>query len=67
MFNGFSAIRADAALVAIHDSARPLVTAEQAAACFADGLACGASVLGVPVKPTIKEVSDNWLHRSALQ
>jgi 2-C-methyl-D-erythritol 4-phosphate cytidylyltransferase len=48
-----------AELVAIHDSARPLVTAADVRACFADALRVGAAVLGVPVKPTIKEVDSN--------
>jgi 2-C-methyl-D-erythritol 4-phosphate cytidylyltransferase len=47
---------AGAQLVAIHDSARPLVGAEDVRACFKDALKVGAAVLGVPVKPTIKEV-----------
>lgn len=53
--SGFNAIDAGALLVAIHDSARPLVTPADAARCFEDALAVGAAVLGVPVKPTIKE------------
>lgn len=55
--NGFKAIdRQQAVLVAIHDSARPLITAEETRKCLQDGLTVGAAVLGVPVKPTIKEV-----------
>jgi 2-C-methyl-D-erythritol 4-phosphate cytidylyltransferase len=56
VFSGLQAVRPGAALVAVHDSARPLVTAGEAAACFADAMAVGAAVLGVPVKPTIKRV-----------
>ncbi|KAI3427958.1 hypothetical protein D9Q98_006348 [Chlorella vulgaris] len=54
--NGFQAIDGSAQLVAIHDSARPLVTPEDALLCFEDAWEVGAAVLGVPVKPTIKEV-----------
>jgi 2-C-methyl-D-erythritol 4-phosphate cytidylyltransferase len=54
--NGFNAIDfSQAQLVAIHDSARPLVTLEDSLKCFADAWSIGAAVLGVPVKPTIKE------------
>lgn len=56
VYNGFQAISADAALVAIHDSARPLVTAEDTTRCLQDAMQVGAAVLGVAVKPTIKEV-----------
>jgi len=56
VFNGFQEISKSAGLVAIHDSARPLIAARDAAACFADAARVGAAVLGVPVKPTIKEV-----------
>lgn len=38
VFNGFQAIDPEAQLVAIHDSARPLITATDAAKCFADAL-----------------------------
>jgi 2-C-methyl-D-erythritol 4-phosphate cytidylyltransferase len=54
--NGLAEVRPKAAVVAVHDSARPLVTAADAARCMADGMSVGAAVLGVPVKPTIKEV-----------
>ncbi|GAB4815047.1 hypothetical protein N2152v2_002093 [Parachlorella kessleri] len=56
VYNGFQEIDASAELVAIHDSARPLVTATDTLQCFEDALEVGAAVLGVPVKPTIKEV-----------
>jgi 2-C-methyl-D-erythritol 4-phosphate cytidylyltransferase len=54
--NGLAAVSPAAALVAVHDSARPLVYPSDAARCMRDGAAVGAAVLGVPVKPTIKEV-----------
>jgi len=58
--NGFKASdRSRAAVVAIHDSARPLVSAEDTQACIADALEVGAAVLGVAVKPTIKEVRED--------
>lgn len=54
---GLSAVPDSTALVAVHDSARPLVTAADVRACLADAAASGAAVLAVPVKPTIKEVA----------
>ncbi|KAL4441538.1 hypothetical protein ABPG77_002042 [Micractinium sp. CCAP 211/92] len=59
VYNGFQEIDGAAQLVAIHDSARPLVTAADALQCFHDAWEVGAAVLGVPVKPTIKEVDGN--------
>lgn len=42
-------------LVAIHDSARPLVTPAECRAVFADAAEHGAAVLGVPSKATVKQ------------
>ncbi|GAX72740.1 hypothetical protein CEUSTIGMA_g196.t1 [Chlamydomonas eustigma] len=56
VYNGLQQIQDEAALVAVHDSARPLVTSKDASRCFLDAQEVGAAVLGVPVKPTIKEV-----------
>lgn len=67
VFNGLQEISSTAELVAIHDSARPLVTVKDTAACFADAAAVGAAVLGVPVKPTIKEVDKNGMVVKTLQ
>jgi len=65
--SGFQAIREEAELVAIHDSARPLVTAEDTQRCCLDALQVGAAVLGVPVKPTIKEVNADGFVVKTLQ
>ena len=59
--SGLGAVAAGAALVAVHDSARPMVRAEDVRACIGDALEHGAAVLGVPVKPTIKEVGDDGM------
>eukprot|EP00667_Euglena_gracilis_P013604 EG_transcript_14037 len=56
VFNGFQAARPGAALVAIHDTARPVVKTTDVLRCLQDAMVTGAAVLGVPVKPTIKEV-----------
>mmetsp|Transcript_5153 Transcript_5153/g.7614 ORF Transcript_5153/g.7614 Transcript_5153/m.7614 type:complete len:304 (-) Transcript_5153:280-1191(-) len=44
--------------VAIHDSARPLVTMTEISNVVSDAKVCGAAVLGVPCKATIKESED---------
>lgn len=45
-------------LVAIHDSARPLVTIPEVMHVIEDARTTGAAVLGVPCKATIKESAD---------
>jgi len=44
--------------VAVHDSARPLVTIQEIEDVVKDAKDCGAAVLGVPCKATIKESED---------
>lgn len=48
----------DCTLVAIHDSARPLVKLDDVHKCLADGATHGAAVLAVPMKATVKESED---------
>lgn len=47
--------------VAVHDSARPLVTVEEITNVVRDAKEHGAAVLGVPCKATIKESEDGSL------
>ena len=56
--SGLDACPADAALVCIHDAARPLVTPEEIFKVIGDARDHGAAVLGVPVKATVKESDD---------
>ncbi|KAJ1405184.1 2-C-methyl-D-erythritol 4-phosphate cytidylyltransferase-domain-containing protein [Ochromonadaceae sp. CCMP2298] len=58
VYNGISGIPDSCRIVAVHDSARPLVTQEEVLACLSDGLQHGAAVLGVPMKATVKESED---------
>jgi 2-C-methyl-D-erythritol 4-phosphate cytidylyltransferase len=51
-------IPAGISLVCVHDSARPLVTAEEVRNVLSDARVHGAAVLGVPSKATIKESED---------
>nr|ACI16377.1 4-diphosphocytidyl-methylerythritol 2-phosphate synthase [Catharanthus roseus] len=55
VYSGLQAVDLSAELVCIHDSARPLVLAEDVEKVLKDGLSIGAAVLGVPAKATIKE------------
>ena len=48
----------DCTYVAVHDSARPLVTIDEISQVVTDAKEYGAAVLGVPCKATIKESED---------
>ena len=52
--NGLNQVPEGCTLVAIHDSARPLVTLDDVHQCLADGAEHGAAVLAVPMKATVK-------------
>jgi 2-C-methyl-D-erythritol 4-phosphate cytidylyltransferase len=55
--NGLEACSAAAEdIVLIHDGVRPFVTAETITAAVAAAQECGACVVGVPVKDTVKQV-----------
>ncbi len=58
VFNGLNKIPDDCSLVAVHDSARPLVTPLEVMNVLKDAKQYGASVLGVPMKATVKESED---------
>ncbi len=58
VFNGLCTIPDSCSIVAIHDSARPLVTVDEVTRCLKDGIEIGAAVLGVPMKATVKESRD---------
>eukprot|EP00815_Leptocylindrus_aporus_P001667 CAMPEP_0116067300 /NCGR_PEP_ID=MMETSP0322-20121206/10916_1 /TAXON_ID=163516 /ORGANISM="Leptocylindrus danicus var. apora, Strain B651" /LENGTH=287 /DNA_ID=CAMNT_0003554059 /DNA_START=43 /DNA_END=903 /DNA_ORIENTATION=+ len=53
--------------VAVHDSARPLVTIEEICNVVNDAKEYGAAVLGVPCKATIKESDDGVLVQRTIQ
>ncbi|MBI2412716.1 MAG: 2-C-methyl-D-erythritol 4-phosphate cytidylyltransferase [Deltaproteobacteria bacterium] len=54
----------DAEVVAVHDGARPLVTVEIIDAVIRSAFETGAAIAAVPVKDTIKEVSDGMVART---
>lgn len=51
------ALREDAEFVAVHDAARPCVTADMIDRVFAEAVKTGAAVLAAPLTGTIKRVS----------
>ena len=58
VLNGLKAVRAETAnIVAVHDGARPLVTADEIAETIRKAGETGAAVLAAPVTDTVKEVS----------
>ncbi|CAI9769264.1 unnamed protein product [Fraxinus pennsylvanica] len=57
VYSGLQEVDLNSQLVCIHDSARPLVSAEDVAKVLKDGWLIGAAVLGVPAKATIKEAN----------
>jgi len=67
---GLAAAPAGCDVVAIHDAARPFVRAETVARAVAEAATGGASVVAVPVRDTIKRVSQGLVvetvERSAL-
>ncbi|MEK7389531.1 MAG: 2-C-methyl-D-erythritol 4-phosphate cytidylyltransferase [Elusimicrobiota bacterium] len=54
--NGFSSLPSGVDLVAVHDGARSMVTADIVRATLAEALRSGAAVAAVPVKDTLKVV-----------
>jgi len=52
---GLAALGDDVALVAVHDAARPLLRAQDAARVVAAATKTGAAILAVPVRDTIKQ------------
>lgn len=68
--NGFAKTSVQAKTIAVHDGARPLVKPEAVNECLQEAARCGAAVLAVPVKDTVKIVNNgvvaNTLDRSQL-
>lgn len=56
VFCGLRAISPHTDLVLIHDAARPFIAKKFVSSVIKEAARCGAAVLGVPVKATIKEV-----------
>lgn len=61
VINGLRRISDSTSMIAVHDGARPLVTPENIERTIADARVFSGAVLGVPVKDTIKVVSDGLI------
>lgn len=66
VWNGFCKAAAESQLICIHDSARPLLSAEDCRAVLEEGLTYGAAVLATPVKYTIKSSTAEGFVRKTL-
>lgn len=71
VFNGLNLVSDKAHFLCIHDSARPLLFRKDLENVISEAAAHGAAVLGVPVKPTIKQIDEEGfviktLERSSL-
>ena len=65
VWNGLQAIKSDKAeIVAVHDGARPLVTAEEISRTIEKAGETGAACLVAPVTDTIKEIADGEILRT---
>ncbi|MBI5630881.1 MAG: 2-C-methyl-D-erythritol 4-phosphate cytidylyltransferase [Elusimicrobia bacterium] len=58
---GFREVPEDAEVVAVHDGARPLVTIATVRAVLEEAYESGAAIAAVPVKDTLKKVSNKQL------
>ncbi len=59
--NGIKKVSEMTKMIAVHDGARPLIKSENIQKVIADARIFGGATLGVPVKDTIKVVSDNLI------
>ena len=64
VLNGIREVSSRAGLIAIHDGARPLVTAEIIDEAILQASACGAAAPAVPVQDTVKLASDGRVERT---
>lgn len=58
---GMKAVSDKAKYIAIHDAARPLISPEDISMVIMDAKRCGASLLGLPLKDTVKKVENGYV------
>ena len=61
VINGLKAINPKTELVLIHDGVRPFIDQAMVSSVIKAAKMCGAAIVGVPVKATIKEAHGSWL------
>ena len=64
VINGVALLDPKAQAVAVHDGARPLLSAQAAERCLQSGFETGAAVLAVAVKDTIKQVRNGLVEKT---
>lgn len=65
--NGLHALSAESPLVAVHDAARPLLTAQWISSVFMAAREHGAAIPAVPVSSTVKKVDDDGRIQSTVE
>lgn len=65
--NGLHALSQDGGLVLVHDGVRPLVSAQLIDRVIESARINGAAVPGLPVRETVKEIGDGWVHRTLMR
>ena len=58
---GLAAVPPEIDLIAVHDGVRPLLEPGSVLSCLAAAAECGAAMLAVPVKDTVKEVAEGLM------
>jgi len=64
---GLAALPSDVVLVAVHDAARPLVRPADVSRVIARARRCGAAILAVPARDTIKRVREGCVLETPLR
>lgn len=57
IYNAFQKVSDTISYVAVHDAVRPFIKKDKIADCLDKSVHCGAAIIGVPVKDTIKQVN----------
>jgi 2-C-methyl-D-erythritol 4-phosphate cytidylyltransferase len=65
--NALAMVKEEADFVAIHDAARPCVTAELIDTVFTSAVKTGATMLAVPVTDTVKRADDKGLVKETVE
>lgn len=65
LLNGLQKVASNSQWICIHDAARPFITPHMVSTLIIEGKKTGAATLGMPIKATIKEVTEeNLVHRT---
>jgi 2-C-methyl-D-erythritol 4-phosphate cytidylyltransferase len=64
VYNGLKAIDPKTDLVLVHDGVRPFIDKKIVSAVIKQARSCGAAIVGVPVKATIKQVDGSIVEKT---